>query len=128
MEASALLDAHVQLKRIYTALSEALDLTRQLAEAVDRDDRIAVQMLVSMRQEPTDTLAGAYQALEQQRQALPEEEGLRLTALLKGAEAGSEAELPLANQVSANQRSLRQLVELDQMVNRKLAREKSIYQ
>ena len=38
MEASALLDAHVQLKRTYAALNEALDLTRQLAEAVDRND------------------------------------------------------------------------------------------
>lgn len=128
MEASALLDAHVQLKRIYTALSEALDLTRQLADAVDRDDRIAVQMLVSMRQEPTDKLAAAHQALEQQRQSLPEEEGRRLAALLKGAEAESEAESPLASQVGVNQRSLRQLVELDRAVNRKLAREKSIYQ
>lgn len=128
MEASALLDAHVQLKRIYTALSEALDLTRQLADAVDRDDRIAVQMLVSMRQEPTDKLAAAHQALEQQRQSLPEEEGRRLAALLKGAEAESEAESPLVSQVGVNQRSLRQLVELDQAVSRKLAREKSIYQ
>ena len=87
MEAAALLDAHVQLKRIYTALSEALDLTRQLADAVDRDDRIAVQMLVSMRQEPTDKLSGAHQALEQQRQSLPAADAARLAAILKGGEA-----------------------------------------
>jgi len=127
MEASALLDAHVQLKRIYTALSEALDLTRQLAEAVDRDDRIAVQMLVSMRQEPTDKLAGAYQALEQQRQSLPAADAARLAAILKGGEAETEEEAPLAGQVGANQRILKQLVDLDRVVNRKLAREKSIY-
>ena len=63
MEAPALMDAHVQLKRIYTALNEALDLTRQLADAVDRDDQISAQMLISMRQEPTDKLARAQQAL-----------------------------------------------------------------
>lgn len=128
MEASALLDAHVQLKRVYTALSEALDLTRQLADAADRDDRVAVQLLVSMRQEPTEKLAGANQALEQQRLSLPEKEGQRLSALLKGAEAESEEELPLVNQVGVNQRILRQLVELDRAVNLKIAREKSIYQ
>lgn len=128
MEASALLDAHVQLKRIYTALSEALDLTRQLADAADRDDRVAVQMLVSMRQEPTEKLAGAHRALEQQQMSLPERDGQRLAALLKGAEAESEEELPLVNQVGANQRTLRQLVELDRVVNRKITREKSIYQ
>ena len=127
METPALLDAHVQLKRIYTALNEALDLTRQLADAVDRDDRIAVQMLVSMRQEPTDKLSGAHQALEQQRQSLPAADAARLAAILKGGEAETEEEAPLAGQVGANQRILKQLVDLDRVVNRKLAREKSIY-
>lgn len=127
MEAPALLNAHVQLKRIYTALNEALDLTCQLAEAADRDDQVTVQMLVSMRQEPTDKLARAHQALEQQRQALPEADAFRLAELLKGAEAETEAEAPLAGQVGVNRRVLKQLVDLDQVVNRKLAREKSIY-
>lgn len=127
MESSALMDAHVQLKRIYTALNEALDLTRQLADAVDRDDQISTQMLISMRQEPTDKLAQAHQALEQQRQALPADDAARLVSILKGAEPGPAEEAPLAAQVSANQRVLKQLVELDRVVNHKLAREKSIY-
>ena len=127
MEASALLDAHVQLKRTYAALNEALDLTRQLADAVDRNDQVAVQMLVSMRQEPTDKLARAQQALGQQKAALSETDRARLDALLKGAAAETAEESPLANQVGLNQRVLKQLVDLDQIVNRTLTREKSIY-
>ena len=122
MEAPALMDAHVQLKRIYTALNEALDLTRQLADAVDRDDHIAAQMLVSMRQEPTDKLAQA-----KQRQSLPPSAAARLSAILRGEAAESAEEAPLTAQIGVNQRVLKQLVELDQVVNRKLAREKSIY-
>jgi hypothetical protein len=128
MEASALLDAHVQLKRIYAALGEALDLTRQLAEAVDRDDRISAQLLVSMRQEPTEKLVRAHEALDQQRQAMTGADANRLNALLQGAGAETEAEAPLVGQVGANQRILKQLVDLDRVVNRKLAGEKSIYQ
>ena len=127
MEASALLDAHVQLKRSYTALNEALDLTRQLAEAVDRDDQVTIRMLISMRQEPTDKLAQAQQALAQQRADLPEADRERLSALLKGAPAEAPEETPLANQIGLNQRVLKQLVDLDRVVNRKLARDKSIY-
>ena len=127
MEASTLLDAHVQAKRIYNLLNEVMDISRQMAEAVDRDDQVAIQMLVSMRQEPTDKLARTQEALEQQRQALPAADGQRLAALLKGAAAETAEEAPLANQVGLNQRILKQLVELDQVVNRKLAREKSIY-
>ena len=128
MERSALLDAHVQLKRIYTALNEALDLTRQLADAVDRDDQITVQMLVAMRQEPTDKLAQAHQVLDQQKAALPAGDGARLSALLRGAEAETAEEGPLAAQVGLNRRVLQQLVDLDRVVNRKLTREKSIYE
>lgn len=128
MEAKALLDAHVQLKRVYTALNEALDLTRQMADAADRNDEVAAQLLVSMRQEPTDKLARAYQALDQQRQALSEADAARLTALLQGAEAETAEETALAGQVGLNRRVLKQLVDLDRVVNRKLAREKSVYQ
>ena len=60
-------------------------------------------------------------------QALPAADGQRLAALLKGAAAETAEEAPLANQVGLNQRILKQLVEVDQVVNRKLAREKSIY-
>ena len=122
------MDAHVQLKRIYAALNEALDLTRQLADSVDRDDEISTQMLVSMRQEPTDKLAQAHQALEEQRRSLSADDAARLATLLKGAESERAEESPLTAQVSANQRVLRQLVDLDRVVNRKLARGKSIYQ
>ena len=128
MEAKALLDAHVQLKRVYTALNEALDLTRQMADAADRNDEVAAQLLVSMRQEPTDKLARAHQALDQQRQALSEADAARLTALLQGAEAETAEETALASQVGLNRRVLKQLVDLDRVVNRKLAREKSVYQ
>ena len=75
-----------------------------------------------------DKLAGAQQALEQQKKSLPPEDGRRLDGLLRGAEAASEEEAPLAGQVGANQRLLRQLVDMDRVVNRKLAREKTVYQ
>ena len=128
MEAPALLDAHVQLKKIYTALNESLDLTRQLADAVDRNDEVSIRMLVAMRQEPVDRLAQAQRALEQHQRALSAEDGARLAGLLKGAAAEAEEERALAEQVSLNGRILKQVVELDRIVNRKLTREKSIYQ
>ena len=122
------MDLTVLERRKYNDLTEALDLTRQLADAVDRDDQVTVQMLVAMRQEPTDKLAAAHEALSQQKAALPAQDRERLTALLKGAAAEEPAENALAGQVGLNQRVLKQLVDLDRVVNRKLTREKSIYQ
>ncbi len=124
MEASTLLDAHVQAKRIYNLLNEVMDVSRQMAEAMDRDDQVAIQMLVSMREEPVHRLRQARRAL---RDALEPEAALRLTQLLNGEEAETEAEAPLAAQIGANRRLLEQVLELDRVLNRKLTREKSIY-
>ena len=79
MEASILLDAHVQAKRIYNLLNEVMDVSRQMAEAVDRDDQVAFQMLVSMREEPVRKLQRARRALEEQRNALEPETAQRLS-------------------------------------------------
>lgn len=128
MEASALMNIHVQLKRIYTALNETYDLTRQLAEAVDRNDQVTVQMLVAMRQEPVEKLRRGQQVLDQLKAALPQEAQGPMEALLKGSGTPAPEEEALANQAAINQRLLKQLVDLDRIVNRKVTREKSIYQ
>lgn len=126
MEASILLDAHVQAKRIYNLLNEVMDVSRQMAEAVDRDDQVAIQMLVSMREEPVRKLQRARRALEEQRNALEPETAQRLSRLLNGEAAETEAEAPLAAQVGANRRLLEQVLELDRVLNRKLTREESL--
>ena len=128
MEASALMNIHVQLKRIYTALNETYDLTRQLAEAVDRNDQVTVQMLVAMRQEPVEKLRRGQQVLDQLKAALPPEAQGPMEELLKGTGTPAPEEAALANQAAINQRLLKQMVDLDRIVNRKVTREKSIYQ
>ncbi len=128
MEASALLDAHVQLKRIYTSMNEAMDITQQLAEAVDRDDQVTIQMLVAMRQEPVDKMSQAKRVLDLQKDALPETDRLRLEALLKGGPPEDAAEEAFVKQAGMNDRLLKQLANLDRVLNKKLTRDKSIYE
>lgn len=127
MEASTLLDAHVQAKRIYNLLNEVMDVSRQLAEAMDRNDQVTIQMLVSMREEPVYKLRQARRVLKEQLDALEPETARRLAQLLNGEEAETEAEAPLAAQIGVNRRLLEQILELDRVLNRRLTREKSVY-
>lgn len=127
MEDTALLNAHVQLKKMYTNLNETLNLSRQLAEAVDRDDQVAIHMLLAMRQEPIERLRRARNALEQQRDLLSPEDGQELEELLRGGPPRTDAAAPLAAQVGMNRRVLEQVGALDKAISLKLAREKSIY-
>jgi len=128
MTASQLLDAQVQEKRRYALLSELFDLTKQLAEAVDRDDEIATRMLLSMREEPLEKMRQVEENLTRQRASLSEEDGRLLGELLSGAQARQAEENALSEQVGTNRRLLSQLVELDKRVNKKVTGEESIYQ
>lgn len=127
MDEATLMNALVQSKRIYSLFNEVMDISRQMAEALDRDDQVAIQMLVSMREEPIGKLRRARQALQEQRDALEPEMSGRLSALLNGQPAETGAEEPLAAQVAANRRLQGQVLELDKILNRKLTREESIY-
>ena len=128
MGQKAILDALVQVKRMNTLFNEVQDISGQLAEALDRNDRVSVEMLAGMRRDPIDKLAAAEDVLYDQADALPPEEGARLLELLGGAPARTEAEKPLADQVGANRRRLDQILAQDKILNQKLARENSAYQ
>lgn len=128
MTGAQLLDAQVQEKRRYALLSELFDLTKQLAEAVDRNDEVTIQMLLSMREGPLAQMRQVEENLTRQRSSLSEEDGRRLEELLSGAQAQRQEENALSGQVGTNRRLLGQLVELDKRVNKKVTREKSVYQ
>lgn len=128
METLALQQAHVQEKRMYTLLNETLDLSKQLAEAVDRGDQVATRMSLSMRGEPLEKLRQVRRALEVQRDALEPEDAARLAALLNGAAAEREEEKALTEQVALNRRLLERVLALDEAINRKLGRGQSIYE
>lgn len=128
MTGAQLLDAQVQEKRRYALLSELFDLTKQLAEAVDRSDEVTIQMLLSMREGPLAQMRQVEENLTRQRASLSEEDGRRLAELLSGAQAQRQEENALSGQVGTNRRLLGQLVELDKRVNKKVTREKSVYQ
>lgn len=128
MTGAQLLDAQVQEKRRYALLNELFDLTKQLAEAVDRNDEVTIQMLLSMREGPLAQMRQVEENLTRQRSSLSEEDGRRLAELLSGAQAQRQEENALSGQVGTNRRLLGQLVELDKRVNKKVTREKSVYQ
>ena len=127
MEQDALMKALVQLKRMGNLLNEVLDLSQQLAEALDRNDQVSVEMLVAMRQEPIDKLEETDQALRDQLAALPPETGRRLTDLMNGDSPAEAHEKLLTDQIAANRRRLSQIIELDKILNQKLSRGKSAY-
>ena len=126
MELSRLMEAQVQARRIYNALGEVESLSEQIAEALDRNDTVAVKVLLAMREEP---ILSAHHARDILRQMVEStDDGGRLRALLNGGAAENAEENGLASQIAMNERLLRQIRELDRVLSQKIARDKSIYE
>lgn len=132
MTEKAVMDALVQMKRTGNLLNELEDLTQQLGQSIDRNDQVSAAMLVAMREEPLAKLQAADQALREQLEALPDrDEARQLAGMLNGGPAedpANQTQQQLVNQVATNNRRLKQVQELDRMLNQRLAREESAYQ
>lgn len=129
MEQKTLMDALVQMKRTGNLLNELLDLTQQLGQAIDRNDQVSIQLLVAMREEPLEKLQAADQAVRDQMQEMSDpEEAARLACLLNGSPPEGDQEKMLSEQAAANRRRLKQVMDLDRLLNQRMAREKSAYE
>ena len=109
-------------------LREVLELTQQIAEAADRRDELAVEMLLGEREAP---LREAYETQSQIREdleRLPAAEAIRLDALLRGAEAESEEEAALAEQTAQYRRLIGKIVDLDKRLSLRLGGRSSFYE
>ena len=127
----SVMDALVQMKRTGNLLNELQDLTQQLGQAIDRNDQVSIQMLVAMREEPLTKLQDADRALREQLEAMPDpESAAQLASMLNGglpAQENDKTQQMLCSQVGANQRRLKQIMELDRVLNQRIARGKSAY-
>ena len=127
MDETVILTLVALQKRMYTLLVEGLDLTKQLADAVDRGDPVTMRLLRAACAEPFEKLRDVRRALEERKNALPPEESARLAGLLNGEAAQCAEERPLAEQVAVNRRLLTQLFELDKAVSLELGKDQSHY-
>lgn len=116
-------------RRIFRKLNETMEITRELAEAVDREDPVSIKMLLSSRQTPLLELQELNAAMELKRCDLSGLDEAAFDRLITGGgEPETPAEKEVAEQMALNRRILNQLAELDRRVNEKLCREKSVYQ
>lgn len=123
-----LINAMVQAKRMGGALGEVWDYSQQLAEAVDRDDQVSVRLVLSMREEPLAKVRVADKALRAQRDALKDEaDRARFSQLLNGEEEGAGEEAALAGLMAQNRRLYQKVMDLENRLNKKVSREKSVF-
>lgn len=120
-----------QLQGRYQALNEVFRITKEIADALSRDDRVAVQMLLEMRQEELDHLAKSEEKIYMLLECVDQQERAEILALLKGEQKVSpDASFgeKKCGEIGENiRRNLEKVLELDRMVSVKLAGKDSFY-
>ena len=115
----------VQLRKRYTALTETLDLTMQMGEALDRNDRTSFSMLLAMRQEPVLRM----QKLDGNIRRIVEIDApdieARWRALVRGDNPQNADEQMIVNQMQQNKRVIERLVPIDSRISQVLSERKS---
>lgn len=115
----------VQLRKRYTALTETLDLTMQMGEALDRNDRTSFSMLLAMRQEPVLRM----QELDGNIRRIVEIDApdieARWCALVRGDNPQNADEQMIVNQMQQNKRVIERLVPIDSRISQVLSERKS---
>ena len=131
MTQKTVMDALVQMKRMGNLLNELEDLTRQMGETIERNDQVSLQMLIAMREEPLGKLQAADQAVRDQLELLADKmEAAQMASMLNGgppADSDDRTQQQLCEQVAANNRRLKQIMELDRRLNQRLGREDPAY-
>lgn len=127
MTKSEWLDLTVLERKKYNLLSEVMDLSRQLGEALDRNDEVSVRMLVAMRQEPILRLEELRQAGAARLESLSQEDRERAAALREGAAPQGTEEETYRTQADSARRLLERVLELDRTLSRRLAGDGSFY-
>ena len=113
---------------MYRVLSELEELTQELSQAVNRGDKVSIQMFLSMRRDPLNQMARHQAALRRQYAGLPGKDARLLRALLEDpsppACAGSEE---LVRQAARNRSILERIVRTDRQISQRLAGKSSFY-
>lgn len=115
----------VQLRKRYTALTEAYDLTVQMGEALDRNDRTSFSMLLAMRQEPVLRMQELDGNIRRVVEMDAPDIKARWRALVDGDHPQDADEQMVVNQMQQNKRVIDRLVPIDSRINQVLSERKS---
>lgn len=121
------LDLTVLARKQYNCLSEVMDLSQQIGEAMDRNDDVSLRMLVAMRQDPLLQLQELERAVAAKKESLPPEDQERVAALARGASPKDPEESAYHSQTGSVRRLLERILALDERLNRRLAGGNSFY-
>lgn len=129
-EKEVVLEIAKQIRGTASCMNEIFRLTKELAESLQRDDRVSIQMLLEMRKEEMDKADSFQKSIKILVESTPVEMRTKLAIILDGRDC-AELDIPEASIVTAATQEIRntakQTQTIDRVMSMKLAGEDSFY-
>ena len=108
---------------------EILQITKEISEALDRNDRVSVQMLLQMRGKELEDVDGTIRSLEAFKEQLPRETRREIEALSQGQPIEDQnAEMDkIVETAKSCRKLLEDIVSVDKRMSRRIAGDDSFY-
>jgi hypothetical protein len=131
MEDSMLVEILKEMQKKYMFIVEIERITREMGDALSRNDRESVQMLLGMRQDEMNKADVCMRNIECLVSALSPEEGSQVREWLNG-NGGRNPDSPMAERVAEKGKSiqlaLNRTIEADRYISIRLSGKDSYYQ
>ncbi|MCI8599444.1 MAG: hypothetical protein HFJ10_13560 [Lachnospiraceae bacterium] len=122
----------MQAQTRYRVLDEVLRVTKEIADALSRDDRVSVQMLLGMRQDEIQSLYENEQRIYRLLECASKSEKEEMLELLQGDGENLEEdsfEKKKVGEIGRNiKRNREKIIDLDRAISTKLAGKDSFYE
>lgn len=110
-------------KQMGKLLDETLRLTRELKDAVERNDQVSMKLVLADRAEALERLQMAAQLVQELPDSVEDAaEQERIAALLRGTGAQTDEERVIAERALAHRRVYEQILELDRRLHASMRR------
>lgn len=131
MEDSILVEILKEMQKKYMFIAEIERITREMGDALSRNDRESVQMLLGMRQDEMNKADVCTRNIECLISALSPDEGSQVRELLNGKGGGKPGSLTaemLEEKGKSIQFVLKRTIEADRLISIRLSGKDSYYQ
>ncbi|MFV0242567.1 MAG: hypothetical protein ACK5H4_21350 [Lacrimispora sphenoides] len=131
MEDSMLVEILKEMQKKYMCIVEIERITREMGDALSRNDRESVQMLLGMRQDEMNKADVSIRNIECLLSALQPDEGCQVREWLNGSGNRNPAS-PMAERLAEKGKSiqlaLKRTIEVDRHISMRLSGKDSYYQ
>lgn len=121
----------INMQKKYNLLSEIMNLTKDMAESISRNDDVSLQMLIAMRQEAMVKADECDQIVIKSMGMFDPDERKNIKLYVNASKSSehnqNSEEAKIYEIAGKNKRILKKIIEIDQIINKKMGGKESFY-